>query len=84
MAQKNTTIRQKHIFSVIQCENISWPDGPVISETDWPSYIFTGHGPALKSTPVHNTYTSNTSQKIMGVDSGRDNTPSNHHYGTPV
>ena len=38
----HTTIRQKHIFSVIQCENVSWPDGPVISETDWPSYIFTG------------------------------------------
>ena len=39
-------------MSETQYENISWPDGPVICWTGWPSYNFTGHGPALKSTPV--------------------------------
>ena len=36
------TTRQQHILSEIQYANISWPDGPVICKTGWPSYNFTG------------------------------------------
>ena len=50
-------------------ENISGPDGPVImviGENDWPSFIFTGHGPALKTTPAAQC-TAATNQPINSV-----------------
>ena len=32
-------------------ENINWPSGPIFVQFDWPDRKYTGHGPAVTSTP---------------------------------
>ena len=32
-------------------ENINWPSGPIFAQFDWPDRKYTGHGPAVTSTP---------------------------------
>ena len=33
-------------------ENINWPSGPIFVQFDWPDRKYTGHGPAVTSTPA--------------------------------
>ena len=33
-------------------ENINWPSGSIFVQFDWPDRKYTGHGPAVTSTPV--------------------------------
>ena len=33
-------------------ENINWPSGPIFVQFDWPDRKYTGHGPAVASTPA--------------------------------
>ena len=36
-------------------ENINWPSGPIFVQFDWPDRKYTGHGPAVTSTPAMST-----------------------------